>query len=152
MPDIGEIYRKFGEASEAAQLLETELGTLVIEAQCRESENGPLALDCNPQAIDQVNRSTLGQLIRRAAHYSTSLEELEEILASALNERNRLAHHFYREHNIRRNSEEGRAKMLVDLELIHSTILVAYREVLLLSGVDILSEDDFDPPTGHFPT
>lgn len=29
-----EVYRKFGETSEAAQLLETELGTLLLKRKC----------------------------------------------------------------------------------------------------------------------
>ena len=32
MPTLDDVYRKFGEASEAAQLLETELGTLLLVA------------------------------------------------------------------------------------------------------------------------
>ena len=30
MPTLDDVYRKFGEASEAAQLLETELGTMLL--------------------------------------------------------------------------------------------------------------------------
>ena len=30
MPDLNEVYRKFGEVAEAAQLFETELGNLLL--------------------------------------------------------------------------------------------------------------------------
>ena len=33
MPTLDDVYRKFGEASEAAQLLETELGTFASGPQ-----------------------------------------------------------------------------------------------------------------------
>jgi hypothetical protein len=36
------------------------------------------------------------------------------------------------QHNFRRNSEEGRARMLDDLESIHDTLLHAYKAVMLL--------------------
>ncbi|TXT38473.1 MAG: hypothetical protein FD135_2869 [Comamonadaceae bacterium] len=32
MPTLSEVYAKFGEAAEAAQLLELELGTLLLSA------------------------------------------------------------------------------------------------------------------------
>ena len=34
MATLDEVYRKFGEVSEAAQLLETELGTLLLTHKC----------------------------------------------------------------------------------------------------------------------
>ena len=34
MPTLDDVYRKFGEASETAQLLETELGTLLLAHKC----------------------------------------------------------------------------------------------------------------------
>ena len=37
MPTLDDVYRKFGEASEAAQLLETELGTLLLVHKCTDA-------------------------------------------------------------------------------------------------------------------
>ena len=34
LPTLDDVYRKFGETSEAAQLLETELATLLLWEQC----------------------------------------------------------------------------------------------------------------------
>ncbi len=135
MPTLDEVYRKFGEIAEAAQLLETELGTIRLFAEGWEhdlfaGDKGELAAKiCN-----KINKSTLGQLLKQSAGISGDLELL---LANALAERNQLFHSFYRKHNFRRNSDEGRAKMLEDLERKHETILDAYKAVMRLSGVDL---------------
>lgn len=101
---------------------------------------------------------TLGQIIRgikgRVSAVAEEINELEALPSAALEARNRLQHSFYREHNLRRNSEEGRAIMLADLESIHTTILVAYKKtVKILSGID-LEDPSFQPvelATWHLP-
>ena len=72
-----------------------------------------------------------------------SVEELENLLSSALVERNRLSHSFYREHNFRLQAEldEGRIIMLHDLERMHKIILDAYKAVMLISGIDLESPE-----------
>ncbi len=152
MPTIEDVYLKFGIASEAAQLLETELGTLLfrsgaIEAGLFENPNHDKALELS----QYVNRKTLGQLIRSLSKTDHSLDDLEKILNKALGERNRLAHSFYRGHNNRRNTEEGRIVMLEDLESIHETILDAYKAMLRLSGFDLESMTLDNLPTEHLP-
>ena len=152
MPTIEDVHLKFGVASEAAQLLETELGTLLfrsgaIEAGLFENPNHDRALKLS----QFVNRKTLGQLVRSLSKTDHSLDDLEEILNKALGERNRLAHSFYREHNNRRNTEEGRTIMLKDLESIHRTILDAYKSMLRLSGFDLESITFDALPTEHLP-
>ena len=131
MPTIEDVYQKFGFASEAAQLLETELGTLLfrsgaIESGLFENPNHEKALELS----QFVNRKTLGQLIKSLSKTADSLDEFEKILNKALSERNRLIHAFYRGHNNRRNTEKGRVIMMDDLESIHATILDAYKAVL----------------------
>jgi hypothetical protein len=109
----------------------------------------------NPERVSEllgkINRQPPGQLIKNAKGDINSISQLETLLSQALTERNRLAHSFYREHNFRRNSDEGRQIMLDDLESIHHTLLEAYKAVLLLSGIDL----DFvvleGLPTRHLP-
>jgi len=151
MPTLDDVYRKFGEASEAAQLLETELGNLLLLAGIVEAD-----LIGNPEKarpfLENINRATLGQLVARLkAGSPESVAHLEGLLARALKERNRLSHSFYREHNFRRNSDDGRALMLQDLEGIHTALLDAYKFLMLLSGVDLdkLTADRL--PTRHLP-
>jgi hypothetical protein len=152
MPSLDDVYRKFGEASEAAQLLETGLGNVLIAALCMregllENQNPARAADI----LQSVNRHTLGQLLKNLNNHTQSLDALDSLLTKARDERNRLSHSFYRRHNLRRNSEEGRALMMADLDAIHSALLDAHKAVLALSGVDVDALADMKLPTGHLP-
>jgi hypothetical protein len=157
VPTLDDVYRKFGETSEAAQLLETDLGTILLmiegtEANLIENPDPARASDL----YQNINRQTLGQLLRNVQGSTDGLDHLEALLTRALKARNRLSHAFYRQHNFRRNSDEGRTIMLDDLEAIHSTLLDAYKAVMRLSGVD-LDAIDFDAvdleqlPKGYVP-
>lgn len=152
LPTLDDVYRKFGETSEAAQLLETELGTLLLWEKAQEEsllgEDGERATEI----MNGINRQTLGALIRNAKGGQT-LGEIEALLERALSERNLLSHSFYRKHNFRKFSEEGRAVMMRDLEDIHAIILEAYKALMLLAGTDLdeLAKQEFRPPTGHLP-
>jgi hypothetical protein len=152
MPKLDDVYGKFGFTAEAAQLLETELGNALLKHGIVE-EN--LVNQPNPnRAADlfrQINERTLGQLIAKLKGKNQSIADLEDMLAKALDERNRLFHSFYREHNFRRNSDEGRQRMLNDLESIHETLLGAYKAVMLLSGVDLDKLSATELPTKHLP-
>jgi len=152
MPTLDDVYRKFGETYQAAQLLETELGTLLLEAKAIEADlldhpNREQASDI----LESINHQTLGQLLKKLNHSRASVSELEALLSRALAERNRLAHSFYREHNLRILSEEGRALMLKDLESMHITIFDAYKAVMLLSGYDLEKIDIVSFPNDHLP-
>ena len=137
MPTLDDVYCKFGIVAEAAQLLEVELGNALIA-------HGVIAEDLvnrpNPsratELFREINEHTLGQLINRLRTRDQSFATLEDVLAKALKERNRLAHAFYRQHNFRRNSDEGRQLMLDDLESIQDVVTRAYKAVMM-SGVDL---------------
>ena len=147
---LDDVYRKFGEVSEAAQLLETELGTLLLESHA--PELGLLQGDARPEAaaiLRKINASTLGNLLKRLEAREPNLAPAVEAMANALAERNRLSHTFFRQHNFRRNSAEGRTVMLDDLEAIHSTLLGAYKLALALSGIDLDGHPPIAPPTRH---
>jgi len=152
MPTLDDVYWKFGYAAEAAQLLETELGTMLIINGIVE-ENLVDQPDPNRAAelFGQIDNHTLGQLITKLKAKNQSIANLEDVLVKALDERNRLFHSFYRQHNFRRNSDEGRQRMLDDLESIHKTLLDAYKAVMLLSGVDLDKLSATGLPTRHLP-
>lgn len=141
MPSLDDVYRKFGEASEAAQLLETSLGTvLLFHGAVDEGLISPeLNVDSEGAAelLDRINRQTLGQLMRNLSATTDGLSDLRSLLEAALAERNRLAHSFYRQHNLRRNSDAGRAIMLTDLEAIHGKLLAAFKAINLAQGIDL---------------
>ena len=149
---LDDVYRKFGEASEAAQLFETELGNVLIKIGVAEANllNEPNQ-DRASELFKKINRQTLGQLLKNVSSSTESVGHLEALLSRALAERNRLSHSFYRRHNFRRNSEEGRAFMLNDLESIHDTLLEAYKAVMLLSGIDLDAAHIDQLPTRHVP-
>ena len=133
-----EVYEKFGMAAEAAQLLETELGTMLLIF--RRAEDG-LFFGDKPhiarEILAQIDRSTLGRLLKQIGSRTDSPEVVEEFFANALAERNRLMHSFYRQHGVGINTPEGRDLMLQDLQQLHTVILDAYKAALLLSGIDL---------------
>jgi hypothetical protein len=149
---LNDIYQKFGAVAEAVALLETEIGNALL--MIRGLEKGLLS-EPNPEIaagiLDTINRSTLGRLIRGMG---AAAPDLEGLLSDALRERNRLFHTFYREHNFRRNSDEGRAIMWNDLESIHETVHRAYKALMLVRGIDLdaLVNAGVSPaPTDHLP-
>lgn len=141
MPTLDEVYAKFGEVSEAAQLLETDLGSsLLFLGAVDEGLISPELKVDGKRATDlmhRIDRQTLGQLIRNNRRLSDAFEPIEGLLANALDERNRLSHSFYRQHNLRRNSEGGRAIMMADLKAMHEIIIAAWKAVALLGGTDL---------------
>lgn len=149
MPNLEDVYQKFGEAAEAAQLLETQLGNILLTSEAMQAD---LLSRPNPSLATEiyrgVNKRTLGQLFKRAAKSNTSLESMEAEFEKVVKERNRLFHAFYREHNFRRNSSDGCQIMLDDLEEIHDTLIDFYKKILLLQGVD-LEKLNLPLPTEH---
>lgn len=151
-PSLNEVYRKFGEVSEAAQLLETELGNLLllhsgVEAGLFENKNPEAAA----RMFEQINRNTLGQLLWQLRGNYNDLDALESLFNVAKAERNRLIHSFYREHNFRRNSADGQTLMLQDLKKMHEKIIDAYKAVMKLSGIDLDKIQMQGLPTKHVP-
>jgi hypothetical protein len=154
MVSLDDVYRKFGEAAEAAQLVETQLGNMLLLV--RGAEEGLFFANDSKRATElyvSIDRQTLGQLIKSTNGTAQCLAAIESHISDALRERNRLCHSFYRQHNFRRNTVEGRMIMLKDIESIHDTLLRAYKAVMLLDGVDIDvlvgSDIEHHPPASH---
>lgn len=122
------LYAKFGITAEAAQLFETELGTLLLAAQGL--RHGWAAKPDGKHArsvLDGINRSTLGGLITTLKKHVEFSDDLEERFASALQARNKLNHGFFERHNFRIQTEEGRDVMMADLEALHKELFNAWR-------------------------
>ncbi len=153
MLTLDDVYRKFGETAEAAQLLETELGTMLLII--RAADEGLFTQPDSVRAFDilqAIDRHTLGQLLKGLKSKTRSLDMLEQLLWDALQARNCLLHSFYRKHNFHRNSEEGRKIMIDDLNSLHDILLGAYKAILL-SGVDLdaVAAARHPLPTRHLP-
>jgi len=149
---LPEVYAKFGEAAEAAQLLETEIGNVLLSAAIerhglQKTQDKALA----KKILNDVDAKTLGQLVLALKSVRKPNEALEGLLTIALSERNRLNHAFYRQHNLRKTSAEGRMLMLADLQVIHDRILDAYLAVLALSDIEISDEALLRAKSGHLP-
>ena len=154
MPTLDDVYQKFGFVAEAAQLLETELGNLLllyagVEEKLHSIPNPTRAAEL----FQEIDKHTLGQLIKKLKVKDKEIAKLEDVLGTALDERNRLFHSFYRQHNFRRNSDQGRQLMLDDLDSMHKTLLDAYKTVMLLQGVDLdgVSVEGAEALTQHLP-
>lgn len=152
MPTLEQVYAKFGEVAEAAQLLEVELGNLLLEAAI--DQHGLAKVRSKGLAkkiLGEIDRKTLGQLITAMRQQVPPPVSLLDELAVALTERNRLNHSFYRQHNFRRNSDEGRALMLADLQVMHDRILGAYTSVMKWTGIDVTKNPMPFTPVTHLP-
>ncbi len=138
---MDDVYRKFGEVSEVAQLLETDLGTALLFLGAVDEGLISPTLEVDRvgarDLMNRIERQTLGQLIRSTRRLSEAFEPIETLLADALDKRNRLAHSFYLDHNVRNQSDAGRGIMVADLEAMHDTMLKAWKAVNLVSGIDI---------------
>ena len=152
MPTLEQVYAKFGEVAEAAQLLEVELGNLLLEAAI--DQHGLAKVQSEGLArkiLGEIDRKTLGQLVAAVRQQVPPPASLLDELVAALAERNRLNHSFYRQHNFRRNSDEGRALMLADLQAMHDRILGAYTSVMKWTGIDVTKDSILLTPVTHLP-
>lgn len=97
-----ELYAKFGITAEAAQLFETELGTLLLAVSAIEH-----GWDTTPdppgaqKALDQIEGHTPGRLLGVLKGKVVFDENLAERFTLALKARNRLNHGFYERHNFK---------------------------------------------------
>lgn len=138
MPTRDDIYRKFGEVSETAQLLETELGSLLLSYKCVDA-----GLFRNPdprkatEIYDHIDSQTLGQLAAKFRAAGLVGAEFQQLLTGAVASRNRLAHKFYLQHNLRMNSDDGRGVMMTDLDAMHQELAKAYKAASYLGSVTL---------------
>src|SRR5690349_13038627 len=123
-----ELYAKFGITAEAAQLFETELGTLVLSL--RALQNGWHIVPDREKAgavLEEVDRSTLGYLLNTLKTHTAFDDDLAGRFTAALKARNRLTHGFFERHNFKIQSDTGRDEMIADLEALHEELFQAWR-------------------------
>ena len=128
MIDRHELYAKYGIAAEAAQLFETELGTLLLCV--RGLENGWHIVPDGAEArkvLDAIDRSTLGKVLNTLKRHIDINDDLEQCFSSALKARNRLMHGFFEKHNFKIQNKKGQREMITDLENIHGELFTAWQ-------------------------
>lgn len=131
-----EIYAKFGITAEAAQLFETELGTLLLFAHG--AQNGWHVEPDREAAgaiLREIDRSTLGRLLNRLRTCVGWDDDIEERFSTALEARNHLNHSFYERHNFKIQTEEGRDAMLADLVRLHEVLFDAWQMASAMTGL-----------------
>lgn len=152
MPERLELYAKFGLTAEAAQLFETELGTLLLCLQGRQERWHEAPDGAAARAfLDRIDRKTLGQLLKDAKVHVSFEGGAEDLFTSALSARNRLSHGFFERHNFRIQTSEGRAKMVADLEQLHTELFTAWRVASSISEAMVgeLQRDAHVPTQGE---
>lgn len=97
--NLHQLYAEFGMAAEKAQVLELEAGNVILSF---------VALTVDPKDIstadkigykklvDEVDRKTLGNLLRQIRKIVEFDSSSEEIISEALNKRNYLVHGFFK--------------------------------------------------------
>lgn len=128
MADRHELYAKYGIAAEAAQLFETELSTMLL---ClRALQNGWHIVPDSERAsavLSEIDKKTMGGLIRDLKPYIDLDEAIEARFAAALDARNRLIHGFFERHNFKIRTSAGRDEMAGDLEQLHEQLFHAWQ-------------------------
>jgi hypothetical protein len=132
------LYAEFGITAEKAQLLETEAGNvalLYIALFVNTDEITPELMEMFRSIKDEVNRKTLGALLRLIKKQLNLDDTITDIIDEGLKQRNYLTHKFFRAHNFALFSEDGRKTMLADLKGIQPILDKAYATLYGISGI-----------------
>lgn len=141
-----EVYAKFGITAEAAQLLETELGTLLLCA--RGLQNGWHVIPDGERAqvaLEQIDRSTLGRLLTTLKKHIELSDDLADRFASAFQARNRLNQGFFEKHNFKIQTDEGRDQILADLESLHDELFQAWQIASAMTAIAMQAIKEYTP-------
>ena len=136
MASRDELYAKFGITAEAAQLFETALGTLLLGAEGLKKGWYEIPDPATgTETLARIENSTLGRLLKSTQGVVDFDDELIALFQDALTTRNRLMHGFYLRHDFSIQTDEGRDKMISDLEEMHTKLFNAWQLADGMSGV-----------------
>lgn len=136
MASSDDVYRKFGMAAEAAQVLETELSTLLLGVRGLANDwhiEGP-EREAGLKAMAEIDSQTLGSMLKALRKVVQIDDLLVSKLTSALGARNLLTHGFFERHNFKMLSDDGRDAMIADLETLHDELLQGWQSASAMSG------------------
>jgi hypothetical protein len=111
--DPKELYAFFGLAFYKANVLEHGVLNLAV-ALLAQGNLGITVAEVN-QLYESFDEKTFGQIIKVAKQRYSFPDTFTTDLDLALKYRNRLAHHFFREHDVDHMSPAGRKKMIDEL-------------------------------------
>ncbi len=131
--EVREVYARFGLAAYGAQCLEQELIGALIYLDLLPKKRGNLETKEWEALFDsyteEQSKRTLGKMISILEDITAIPPNLSESLSYALEKRNWLIHHYFRDRVIYFNSSEGRARMIAELDEI--TEIFRYADSLL---------------------
>jgi hypothetical protein len=134
--NLHQLYAEFGMAAERAQVLELEAGNVILSF---------VALTVDPEKIsaadkvgykklvDEVDRKTLGNLLRHIRKIVEFDSSSEEIISEALSKRNYLVHGFFKKHNFSIYKESGQKIMRSELSEISKQMDIAHMHLTSIS-------------------
>lgn len=119
---VKEVYAHFGLAVYLAQVLEFAIGHSIIYLELIPQK---LKQKCTREQwindydlfMHQHFKKTLGKMMKSLQFVTTIPEGLETLLSEALSKRNWLAHGYFRERAVDFNNEEGRNRMIQELQV-----------------------------------
>lgn len=117
--DPKEIYAYFGLAAFAANLLESSLINWTVALRLG-NLSGTKRQDFET-AFGHFEKRTLGQLLRATRELTAVPTDLDSVLTKALSERNRLIHHFFREHAVNATHPAGQKVIIGELSSMIKT-------------------------------
>lgn len=133
--DQYQLYAEFGIACEKAQVLEVEAGNVALMFLAAFVNTDRITSEEREMfraLVDDVNRKTLGALLKAVKRFCTFDQSILEAVDDALERRNYLSDSFFRSHNFAILSEDGRRAMIEELGEIQAKLNRAHA---LLCGV-----------------
>jgi len=123
------VYEQFGRAAHTAQMLKWDLGTalLAIDAIDTKSFLKPDA-DAYLRLRNAIDRKTLGRSLKQIRKKLKLADDVDLVTRfdAASNTRNRLTHHFFRNHHAAWFDDAGRDAMVADLRNIDADLSQAW--------------------------
>jgi hypothetical protein len=136
--DQYELYAEFGMVAEKAQVLEFEAGNVALAFLTvffDKNDITPELTEMFRNIVDDLNHKTFGSMVRQLKKTLNLSDSIIEVIDEALERRNYLTHHFFRKHNFRLFSEEGRKIMIAELKEIQEKIDKAHQMMSAISSL-----------------
>lgn len=137
-PDQLRLYAEFGITAEKAQVLEFEAGNVALSFVTLFVDTkriGPEESEFFRSLMEDVNRQTLGALLRSIKRMANFDDSLLTIVDEALERRNYLAHRFFPSHNYAIFDEAGRRAMIAELKAIQAKLDRAHQALCAISSL-----------------
>ncbi|WP_460241366.1 hypothetical protein [Aurantivibrio infirmus] len=124
-----ELNEIVGKTAILAQYLEMELGTILLVQEANENNCQELIIDFSKayeKLSEKVAKNTLGASLRKLTSKINHQDDIVSKMGLALKARNRFTHHIFREYGLAIHTEEGRDKIISDIDSLNQTMQKAY--------------------------